>query len=97
MAEINSIRTFRELAHLTQQQLGEQIDVTRQTIAEWEKGTSSPSLVQLTRIAKVLGVGVETLLLDQNFPINFPTHSPIRIDLVKSLKQESPTIATLGA
>lgn len=62
MNSVNLIRAFREQAGLSQEQLGEAIGVTRQTIAAWETGDREPSLAQLTKIAKRLGVSTDLLL-----------------------------------
>lgn len=56
------IRELRERLNLNQEALGEQIGVTRQTIAAWEKGQREPSMTQLTAVARALKVPVELLL-----------------------------------
>ncbi|PZV22122.1 MAG: DNA-binding protein [Leptolyngbya sp.] len=62
MEVFNSVRAFREQAGLSQQQLGEAIGVTRQTVAAWEMGDREPSLASLTKTAKILGISVDLLL-----------------------------------
>lgn len=62
MTNVNLIRIYREQAGFSQETLGEQVGVTRQTIAAWERGDREPSLVQLSNIARVLGVSLELLL-----------------------------------
>lgn len=53
----NKIRTLRFMRdEMTQQQLAEQVDVTRQTIVAIEKGKYSPSLELAFRIAQVFEV-----------------------------------------
>lgn len=64
MEIVNSVRAFREQAGFSQQQLGESIGVTRQTVAAWETGDREPSLANLSKIAKVFGISVDRLLLD---------------------------------
>lgn len=58
----NRIQAYRDHFGLTQAELAGEVDVTRQTIAAWERGDRSPSLLQLTRISKVLGVPVDLLI-----------------------------------
>jgi len=58
----NRIQAYRDHFGLTQAELADQVAVTRQTIAAWERGDRSPSLVQLTRISRVLGVPVDLLI-----------------------------------
>jgi SOS-response transcriptional repressor LexA len=55
------IRDARERAHLTQQALGRLCGVSRAAIAQWENGTTSPSLAHLQRAADALGVWVSWL------------------------------------
>lgn len=57
----NQIRAYRDQLGFSQEELGEQIGVTRQTIASWENGEREPSLAQLTSIARSMGVAVELL------------------------------------
>jgi Zn-dependent peptidase ImmA (M78 family)/transcriptional regulator with XRE-family HTH domain len=65
MQAVPTLKAFREQAGLSQQQLGESISVTRQTIAAWETGERTPTLANLTKIAKALGIAVDLLLPEQ--------------------------------
>lgn len=49
------------MADITQEQLAEQIGVTRQTILSIEKGKYTPSVALALQLAQVLGVRVEDL------------------------------------
>jgi putative transcriptional regulator len=52
----NNIRTLRFLAgEMTQADLGQRVDLTRQTIAAVEAGKYSPTLETAFRIAEVFG------------------------------------------
>lgn len=56
----NSIRTLRFLTgEMTQADLGEQVGVTRQTIAAIEQGKYSPTLETAFRIARVFDKPLE--------------------------------------
>ena len=58
----NHIRKLRfEHGEMTQQQLADQIGVTRQTIVAIEKEKYSPSLEAAFRIAQVFGQPLETV------------------------------------
>ncbi len=46
---------------MTQQQLADLVGLTRQTIIAIEQGRYAPSLEAAFRIARVFGVGVETI------------------------------------
>ncbi len=55
----NRIKVFRAERDWTQQDLAEQIDVSRQTINAIEKGKYDPSLPVAFRIAKIFGQRIE--------------------------------------
>lgn len=57
----NSVRRLRRLADLTQQELADQVGVTRQTILSIEKGNYTPSVALALKLADALGVRVEDL------------------------------------
>lgn len=66
MEKVNPLKAFRKQAGFSQQQLGESIGVTRQTVAAWETGDREPTLANLTKISKVLGISVDLLLTESN-------------------------------
>ena len=53
---------LRKKNNLSQEQLGEKIDVTRQTISNWELDETSPNPDQLKKLSKVLNVSIDELL-----------------------------------
>lgn len=55
----NRVRTLREEAGLTQQELADRVLVTRQTIVALEKGAYTPSLALAIRVARVFDEMVE--------------------------------------
>jgi putative transcriptional regulator len=56
----NRIRRLRfEHGEMTQQELADRCEVTRQTIVALEAGRYGPSLALAFRIARTFGVGVE--------------------------------------
>lgn len=55
----NQIRELRASRNLTQQELADQVGVTRQTVIAMEQDKYSPSLETAFRVARVLGVPLE--------------------------------------
>ena len=53
---------LRKKEGLSQEQLGERLDVTRQTISNWELGETSPTADQLKQISKLFNVSIDELL-----------------------------------
>ena len=56
------ILDLRKKNGLSQEQLGEKINVTRQTISIWELGETSPNPEQLKLLSKELNVSIDDLL-----------------------------------
>ena len=52
----------RRRQNLTQEQLAEALDVTRQSVSRWESDTAYPETDKLIRMAQVLGVSCDYLL-----------------------------------
>jgi putative transcriptional regulator len=59
----NNIRIQRAILNITQQQLAEQIGVSRQTINAMESNKYVPSTVLALKIAKLFGKQVEEIFL----------------------------------
>lgn len=57
------IRIKREEAGLTQQKLGELLFVSRQSVSRWESGSRTPDLAMLKKIASVLKISNDELLI----------------------------------
>lgn len=56
------ILKLRKQKGLSQEQLGEEINVTRQTISNWELGETLPNPEQLKLLSKMLDVSIDELL-----------------------------------
>lgn len=57
-----SIKKFRIKMNLTQEELANKLNVTRQAISKWENNKGEPDLNMLRNIATALSVTVEELL-----------------------------------
>ncbi|MCA1782272.1 MAG: helix-turn-helix transcriptional regulator [Intrasporangiaceae bacterium] len=57
----NAVRVHRLLAELTQAELAERVEVSRQTIVAVESGGYAPSVYLALALAQQLGTTVETL------------------------------------
>lgn len=53
---------LRKRNNFSQEQLGEQVGVTRQTISNWELGETSPNPEQLKLLSKTLNTSIDELL-----------------------------------
>ena len=58
----NRIKQFRLKSKLTQQQLADLMDVTRQVVTRWESGTVDPSTENLISLAQIFDCSVDELI-----------------------------------
>ncbi len=70
----NNIRHFRKQSGLSQEQLAERVQVTRQTISNWELGETSPNPEQLALLSDALGRSIDELM--GRTPASPPEPSP---------------------
>lgn len=62
--ELNERIAFvRRAAGLSQEQLGEQLGVTRQAVSKWESGQTVPDAITISRLCQVLNVSADFVLL----------------------------------
>ena len=59
----NKIKYFREQKNITQEELGEFVGVSRQTILAMEKGNYEPSLGLAMKLAKYFKIAVDDLFM----------------------------------
>lgn len=57
-----NILNLRKKSGLSQEQLGEKVNVTRQTISNWELEETTPNPEQLKALSKALNVSVDDLI-----------------------------------
>jgi transcriptional regulator with XRE-family HTH domain len=60
----NKINQLRKLSGMTQEQLAEKLNVSRQTISKWESGGSSPDLESIVKVSKLFHVSLDDLLME---------------------------------
>lgn len=58
----NKILAFRKKNNITQEELAEQLNVTRQTISKWELGETSPDIKQAKELSKIFKVSLDELV-----------------------------------
>ena len=57
-----NILKLRKKSGLSQEQLGEKVNVTRQTISNWELNETTPNPEQLKLLSKALNISIDELL-----------------------------------
>ena len=61
---------LRKNSGLSQEQLAEKLNVSRQAISKWESGTAVPESEKLVTISNYFGVSVDYLLKDEEEKLN---------------------------
>ena len=60
----NKLAEARRAKNLTQEQLAQQLDVTRQAVSRWESDAAYPETDKIVRMAQILEVSCDYLLQD---------------------------------
>lgn len=53
---------LRKINHMSQEELAEKVDVSRQTLSKWEMGISLPDIEKCKMLAEVFGVTLDDLV-----------------------------------
>ena len=60
-----NIRKYRKANSLSQEELADRLNVSRQSISLWETGKTQPSIDVLARLASALGISADALLVTE--------------------------------
>lgn len=82
MAIGEKIQFYRKKLDLSQEELGQKLLVSRQTISLWEKGQTVPTIDNLIRLKEIFGVSVDELLDCETF-----CNNEERIDIEKPFEK----------
>lgn len=58
------INQLRKLSGMTQEQLAEKLNVSRQTVSKWESGGTSPDLDSVIKVSRIFHVSLDDLLME---------------------------------
>lgn len=61
---------LRKSKNLSQEQLGNELNVARQTVSKWELGETTPEMDKLIKMSEIFGVSLDELMKDQDIDIN---------------------------
>ena len=74
-----NIKKTREEKGLSQEQLAERLNMTRQAVSNWERGKTEPDIETLQRLSEVLEVSVEELIYGEKAKTGMPRDLSIKI------------------
>lgn len=62
----NQIKQIRKEKNITQEQMAQSLNITRQAVSNWENNRNLPDIEILIKIAKVYGVSLDKLILGED-------------------------------
>ena len=65
MAFADRLKEARRICGLSQEELAEQLDVSRQAVGKWEQGQSYPEVEKLLALCGVLNTSLDALMADE--------------------------------
>ncbi len=66
----DNIRKYRKINNMSQDELAEKLNVTRQSVSLWENGQTQPSLENIVALAKLFKVSTDELLVSNKTEIS---------------------------
>lgn len=73
MSLANNIIKFRKEKNFTQEELGKELGISRQSISRWENGETLPSIDNLIMLSGLLNISLDELITGEPY-LNFPFH-----------------------
>ena len=94
----NKLNQLRKLSGMTQEQLAEKIDVSRQTISKWESDSTSPDLESIVKLSRIFHVSLDDLLGEAETSVTNRNDEQITLeDLMKiNLHNRRMTLLLIG-
>ena len=74
MALSDKLYSLRKKSGLSQEQLAEQLNVSRQAISKWESGNSTPETEKLLLISEYFHVSIDYLLKEEETVVHLYSH-----------------------
>ena len=72
----DNIRKYRKSNNMSQDELAEKLEVTRQSISLWETGQTQPSLDNIIALAKLFNISTDDLLTESSTKASGPNPKP---------------------
>ena len=62
----DNIRNYRKINNMSQEELAEKLNVTRQSVSLWESGQTQPSLDNIIALSKIFNISTDDLLTSKS-------------------------------
>ena len=86
----NKLYELRKQKGLSQEELANRLNVSRQTVSKWEVGDSTPDMEKLVAICDLFGISLDELVLDKKpEPAPAPApEAPAKADIYTDIKEK---------
>ena len=87
MSFADRLKDARRISGLSQEDLAEQLDVSRQAVGKWEQGQSYPEVEKLLSLCGVLNTSLDALMADElpkNCRTEINAHAPSESILIRA-------------
>ena len=82
----NKLYNLRKQKGLSQEELANRLNVSRQTVSKWEVGDSTPDMENLIAISDLFKISLDELVLDKMPEQKAGT--PVKMEIVSDLKEK---------
>lgn len=79
------IYSLRKKYNLSQEELANELNVSRQTVSKWEVGESCPDFDKIVPLCELFGISTEELLRDKKIEEKEETPTEKKVDVVKAI------------
>ncbi len=83
----NKLYELRKQKGLSQEELANRLNVSRQTISKWEVGESTPDMEKLAAISELFDISLDELVLDKATKKEEPKEQTTKSDLYSDIKE----------
>ena len=83
----NKLYELRKQKGLSQEELANRLNVSRQTVSKWEVGESSPDMEKLVAISELFDISLDELVLDKVVKKDEVSEQIVKSELYSDIKE----------
>lgn len=83
----NKLYELRKQKGLSQEELANRLNVSRQTVSKWEVGESSPDMEKLVAISELFDISLDELVLDKAVKKEEASEQVVKSELYSDIKE----------
>ena len=83
----NKLYELRKQKGLSQEELANRLNVSRQTVSKWEVGESTPDMEKLVAMSDLFGISLDELVLDKKENQTVASEQVVKSELYSDIKE----------